>query len=225
MEVHTFQITSTNPIILNSHSPFGIRTILIQVMSNGMWPYWNTIFVILTTVSHLFVMGSFSLFASLSHAFRCSFRIPDVPPACPVWIPFTSTAISSPPGGPSGISSGLTSIFICSSSGGCYLYWSSLLVEMVSSSSFVKGGVCSLACQFQRWKVPWAYLDWSVARRTTIFSPLLLTLFRIYSCRADWNFLVLVQMIPWSEEASMGQVVTHFLVRLVLPGSETNEFI
>ena len=117
MELHTLHITSTNPIPLKYIFPFSIRIISVQVIASGRRPYWSATCVILTRVSHIFVMSYFSLAASLSHAFRCSNRIPDGQTAHLVQINLISNAISSPTGVPYNISSVRSGIRIGSPSG------------------------------------------------------------------------------------------------------------
>ena len=63
-------------------------------------------------------MGSFYLVAYWIHTFICSVCIPDSPPALSVLIPLTATAISTPTGGSSGITTDCTSIVIRFHSGG-----------------------------------------------------------------------------------------------------------
>ena len=61
MEVKNFNITSTNPIPLTPPPPpFGSIVIFVQVITYRMRPYWNTIWIRLTRVSHRLTIGSFS---------------------------------------------------------------------------------------------------------------------------------------------------------------------
>ena len=118
IEVHTFQITSNNPILLKYPSLLCSRKIFVQVVYTVRRTYCNNICAILTRVYHIFVLVSLSLFASLIHDFVCFARFPGITLARPVWSPITTTTISSPHGGPSDIFSVYNRIGICSTSGG-----------------------------------------------------------------------------------------------------------
>ena len=144
IEVHTIQITFTNPIPLNSSSPFGIITIVVRIIYAGMKPSWNDPCVILTRFSHLFLMGSLSCVASMIHDFRSSACIPESTTALTMWIPLTDTAIYSHRGGTSDIYYGHNKIRIGSTSGVFCMKRSDLFEEIFSSPSLVRGGECPL---------------------------------------------------------------------------------
>ena len=118
IDSQTFHMNYNRPIPTYSPPPLRISTIFVHIIADGMCPSQNASFVTLASFSHCLVSGSFSLVASLSHAFNCSAFIPNGTHTCPICSLCTATAISSPPGGPSVILTGCTSIWISSSSGG-----------------------------------------------------------------------------------------------------------
>ena len=72
IEVQTFQTTSNNPMHLYPPPPLGTSTIVVHYSAYRMYLYRNGTLVILTSLSHFSVYGSFYLVASHSHFFRCS---------------------------------------------------------------------------------------------------------------------------------------------------------
>ena len=78
-----FLITYTKPIPLHSPFPFGRRIIVVQVSSAGTLPSQNISCDILTKSYYLFLSDFFFYLVSLSHIFKCSTCIPEVPPALP----------------------------------------------------------------------------------------------------------------------------------------------
>ena len=108
MVVITFQITPTSPMPLYPHRPFGMRITVVQVSYSGMRTSRNSSCVILTNTYYLDVLGSLPHVASHIHNFRCSDRIPNVPPILTVWRPCTTTVIYYLLDRSSGIETGLT---------------------------------------------------------------------------------------------------------------------
>ena len=140
-----FKIASTRPMPLYPPCPFRRRIMMFQFSYAGRQPSQKSSCVILTTASHLVVVGSLSRVASIRHIFRCSAHIPDGPPDFPVWIPSTSAAISSSLGGSLLIAAGWTR------NGMGYSYWASILNRSscydmtLSSTSQMGGGRCAPA--------------------------------------------------------------------------------
>ena len=135
-----YQITFTNPIPLN---PLPLSIVApSSSMSEPLWgaPIRTTVSSNLPIFYYCCVLGSFYHVESLSPSCRCLALIPDQPPIWPVQIPRASIDISFPPGGPSGISSGCTSISIDAPSEGRHLYRFSLRVEVWSRPSLVEDG-------------------------------------------------------------------------------------
>ena len=128
----TFQITYTNHIYLYSPPSLGISTIAIYVIASGMSPSRNASFVKLASLSHRHVSGSVSHVTPLNHPFRCSSLVPNMPPTCTVRSPPTATAIPSPFGSLSRISTGYISIRIAVPSYGCLMWRFSFRVYVCS---------------------------------------------------------------------------------------------
>ena len=98
ISMQTFQMTSNNHMPLYPPPPLGISTIVVHDNASGMYLSCNDTLVILTSLSHFSVSGSFSLVASLSHVFRYSAFVTDGYPACIVRSFCTANAISSTSG-------------------------------------------------------------------------------------------------------------------------------
>ena len=126
IELNDFHITSTNPIHMNSTCPFDNRTSVIEFIYSERSISWKSTCVMITRPSNLCMTWYFFRVAYTGHVFRCSSHIPEIPPTCPEQSVLTATAISSPPGGLSDISSVRTRIGIGSISGGCCMQRSSL---------------------------------------------------------------------------------------------------
>ena len=126
---------------------------LVQASYAGRRPYHNYSCVILTTTSHLVVIGSLSHVASLIHAFRCYVRIPDGPPNTPVWISHTADAIYSSLGRSLLISTGWTRSSMESPYGIRILYRSSCSVVTLYSPSRVDSGRPTRAWQYHFYRV------------------------------------------------------------------------
>ena len=121
INTQTFQTTLTNPMHMYPFPPLGISTIVVHPNASGMYPSRNFTFVILTSLSHFSVSGTFYLVASLRHIFKCYALILDVRPARPACSFRTAAAISSPSGDPYMILTCCTSIGIGSPSSGSRL--------------------------------------------------------------------------------------------------------
>ena len=76
---------------LYPRSSLGMSTIVIHAITSWMCLFQNADFFILTIFSQCSVSGSFSLVASLSHAFKYFDVVFDGPPARPIHSPHTAT--------------------------------------------------------------------------------------------------------------------------------------
>ena len=110
IDVQTFHMTSTIPMSLYPPLPFDMITIVVYVISNGVYPSRNTTCIILTKLSHFSVYISFSMVASRIHVFKCSDFSPDSPPALPARNFRTAASKPSPSGVPSAILTSCTNI-------------------------------------------------------------------------------------------------------------------
>ena len=87
MDGIVFQINYTIPKPLYTNHPFWSSIMVFNVIYGVRWTSRNARCIIITTASHLVLIGYFYHVAYLIHVLRFSSRITDGPPALPVWNP------------------------------------------------------------------------------------------------------------------------------------------